>query len=644
MCGLAGALSSTPSARVPHVVLHLTEALRHRGPDGEGFWADTAVARGRVDREGLPGHAQLALGHRRLSIVDLATGDQPMANEDGSVWVAFNGEIYNHRELRRALEAVGHRFATQADTEVLVHGWEEWGEGVLARLNGIFALVLVDRGRNLTLLARDPVGVKPLYVGVTDGLTWWASELDAARRAGVAQGELSRDALKLFLLFRFIPAPVAILEHTWKIPPGHYVVLRPPDAGVAPRFRPYQTTVHSTATPRGKGEWREALLGEIDTAVGRQLMSDVPVGSLLSGGVDSSLVTMMMDRRLPDHPQTFGIGFRSQGARSEVLAGERAARELGVPFTATWVEDDAYLAEWPVAIAQVGEPIGNSGGLLVNLLCRTVAGTHKVVLSGQGADEPLGGYPRHLAERLRVLGRLAPRFSGWMTDRLLGDGSGARLRRVLRATDRVDRFFEILSVVDSPIVDALISGGTPARELGRQAVGRWIPEEDSGDTLNELLRVDARLSLADDLLTIADHFSMRASVELRVPFLDLQLLDLIERMPSRYKVSRIGERKWLYRQGAARRLPPHLARELCGVRARLGRKQGFTTPLERWFASNGGALGDPARWLKPLVTRELLLPNAVASFTGPTGRQRGASMRQLLAVYSLSQWVEAARA
>ncbi len=640
MCGIAGALAAAPTVRVPHAARRLTGALRHRGPDGEGYWADTGSA-GRLSGGQLPSEASVVLGHRRLSIVDLVTGDQPMANEDGTVWIVFNGEIYNHLELRRMLEAAGHRFGTRADTEVLLHGWEEWGEELLPRLNGIFAFALTDRRRGITLLARDPVGVKPLYLGVQEGLTWWASELGAACEAGLVTGGVSREALKLYLMFRFVPAPAAIFDRTWKIPPSHYVVLRSADAGQTPQLRSYHTAVSSTASPRNRGEWRAALLEELEAAVTRQLMSDVPVGTLLSGGVDSSMVTLMMDRHLPYHPQAFGIGFRSDGDANETHAAQWAAGALGVPFTPTLVDDDQFLAEWPEAFAQVGEPIGNSGGLLVHMLCRTVATTHKVVLSGQGADEPLGGYPRHMAERLRALGRMAPRISGWVAERLLGAGAGRRLRRVLRAGDRVDRYLEIFAVIEPEVVDLLVPGGSLARALAREAIVYWATGPESGDDLNDLLRTDARLSLADDLLIIADHFSMRASVEVRVPFLDLRFVELAERMPSRYKVSRLGERKWLYRQAAAEYLPRRLAQRLCGFRARVGRKAGFTAPLGRWLASNGGLPCAAPNWTEPLVAQVAFAPAAVSAFVALAERSGGTMQRELVALYSLSRWVGA---
>ena len=487
--------------------------------------------------EELDAPASVVVGHRRLSIVDLEGGAQPMANEDETVWVSFNGEIYNHLELRQELLQRGHRFATHADTEVLVHGWEEWGEGLFGRLNGIFALALADTTTGEVVLVRDPIGVKPLYVGRSNGLLWWSSELRPARDVGLASPRVSADALKLFLTFRFIPSPYTIVEDAWKLPPGRFVRLRP-DASGAPSFVPYEQTVRSSAEPRTRDEWSEAMLAELDEAVGRQLMADVPVASMLSGGVDSSLVTQMMARRLPYRPQTYGIGFTSDGEASEALAAAQAAASLGVPHTSVEVDAAEYIAGWPRASAEIGEPIANSSALLVWMLSEEVGRTHKVVLTGQGADEPLGGYPRHLVERLRPYASLSPGLAVRAVRALKGGDDASRLARALAAPTQLDRYVDILSVVPPEQVDLVVRSASPtARELARDVVARWTSGVDSGDGLNDFLRVDARMSLADDLLVIADHYSMRASVELRVPFLDLRFLELVERMPSRYKVS-----------------------------------------------------------------------------------------------------------
>jgi asparagine synthase (glutamine-hydrolysing) len=504
-----------------------------------------------------------------------------MSSENEMSWVSFNGEIYNHLELRHELKRLGHTFRTSSDTEVLLHGWEEWGESLPGRLNGIFAFALVDRQREVVLLARDPVGVKPMYVGIDDGLTWWASELQASDGAGVSPGCVSPDSLKLFLTFRFVPSPRTLFDRTWKIPPGHYVRLEPARAGQVPEFIPYRSVVTSSARPQSAQEWQEAILDELEQAVTRQLMSDVPVASLLSGGIDSSLVTQMMSRALAAPPETFGIGFASDGAGSEALAARQAARILRVPHHTTSVDDDAYADEWPLALARIGEPIANTGALLVKLICDDVSRTHKVVLSGQGADEPLGGYPRHLIERLHRVARHAPAAAGAVARRTFGAEDAARLGRAIAAPDRAARYVEIFSVVPAVTVDAAVEGSTAsAMELARDTVRRWMSDDEPADSLNELLRVDARMSLADDLLQIGDHFSMLCSVELRVPFLDLRFLELAERMPSRFKISALGSRKWLYKRGAVRLLPRELRRSVSPQR--FSRKRGFSTPRS-WF-------------------------------------------------------------
>src|SRR6267142_832880 len=297
MCGIAGVLAGSRTADVTPIVERLTTALAHRGPDGSGFH----FARGR----------SVGLGHRRLSIVDVEGGAQPMANEDETVWVVLNGELYNHLDLRRELEQLGHRFRTRADTEVLVHGWEQWGTRLLERLNGIYALGLLDlRSQSPGLwLARDPVGVKPLYVGVTGGDWWFASELAAARSAGLLDGELRQEAFDQYLVYRFVPSPGTFYRNAWKIPPGHFCHLMLDALPKEPEFTEVETRFTPASLPQSRGEWEEALRTGLTAAVRRQLMSDVPVGSLLSGGVDSTVVTGIMRDALDTAPAAFAIGF-----------------------------------------------------------------------------------------------------------------------------------------------------------------------------------------------------------------------------------------------------------------------------------------------------------------------------------------------
>jgi asparagine synthase (glutamine-hydrolysing) len=570
MCGIAGALSAEPHREVVPLVERLTAALAHRGPDGTGlYYAPTR---------------SLALGHRRLSIVDLECGAQPMANEDERVWVVLNGELYNHLDLRPELERLGHHFRTRSDTEVLVHGWEEWGPGILERLNGMYAFAVWDARQSpgTLWLARDPVGVKPLYLGRTDRTWWFCSELAAARRCGLLPADLRPEAIDEFLVYRFIPSPGTPYRNAWKIPPGHLCRLPFANLPDQPTFEPYPTRFAPASLPRSRGEWAEALRAELDAAVRRQLMSDVPVGSLLSGGVDSTVLTRVMSDALPEPPTAFAIGFRDRPEMDELGAARRAAAALRVPLTEVGVVENEFLAEWPRQVASLGEPIADSSALLVGLLCRTVRQTHKVVLTGQGADEPLGGYPRHAGERFYRWLRHAPGVLDWMPERMLSSDRVARLRRVAREADDAQRFTETLAVF-GPNEAVRLTGHAVSPAALADPVRRWLPQEDGPDSVNRLLLIDARLSLADDLLIIADHMSMASSVELRVPFLDLEFLALVERMPSRYKISRLGERKWLYRKAVSGLLPHRLRPSLVGWRGRLGRKLGFSTPLTSWF-------------------------------------------------------------
>ena len=625
MCGIAGIISTDRSRDVGPAVERLTAELAHRGPDGTGLR--------------FLGDRWAAFGHRRLSIVDLECGAQPMGNEDGQVWVVLNGELYNHLEIRKDLEHLGHRFTTRSDTEVLVHGWEEWGAKLLERVNGIYAFALFDgrRGAGEVWLARDPVGVKPLYVGRTDGQWWFASELAAARRCGLVNEVARPEAVDEFLVYRFIPSPGTFWRDAWKLPPSHLCRLDLSALPTTPRFEPFATRFAPSSVPASRGEWEEAIRAGLRAAVRRQLMSDVPVGSLLSGGVDSTVVTRFMRDELPAPPQAFAVGFRDAPV-DELSAARRAAEALGVPLAELAVSQEEYLASWPAQIASLGEPIANSGVLLVGLLSQLVRRTHKVVLSGQGADEPLGGYPRHAAERFATAVRVLRPLLGLLPEGLLSSDRLARMRRVGGASEESRRFAETLAVF-GPADAVALTGHRLDPDALAEPVRRWLRATNGEDSLNRLLQVDARLSLADDLLIVADHMSMASSVELRVPFLDLAFISLIERMPSTYKVSWLGERKWLYRRAVEPLLPEAARPTLTGWGARTGQKSGFTTPLEAWFT----------RWVRRDAEHYLLGPGSRApDVIGPRGlrdlcvgvRERGLPRaRQLLSLYVLETWL-----
>jgi asparagine synthase (glutamine-hydrolysing) len=629
MCGIAGVLAVDGRRDVTPLVERLTAAQSHRGPDGSGF----RFFRGR----------SAAFGHRRLSIVDLECGAQPMSNEDGNVWLVFNGELYNHLDLRRELEGLGHRFRTQSDVEPVIHGWEAWGRGLLERMNGMYAFALFD-GRTgqggHVWLARDPAGVKPLYVGAADGMWWFASELAAAGRCGLLEDSLRPQAFGEYLVYRFVPSPGTFYRRAWKVPPGHCCRLALDEPPVEPKFARFTARFQPTSTPKSQSEWAEALREGLRAAVRRQMMSDVPVGVLLSGGVDSTVVTQLMRDASRGDEQAFAVGFSDTLDVRELPAARRSAGTLGIPLAELSVTRQRFLDAWPVQISALGEPIANTGILLIGLLCEVVRRTRKVALTGQGADEPLGGYPRHAAERWFPIAR----HLGWLLrsfpDRLVTGDRLSRMRRAAAESDEVRRFTEILAVFSPSEAVRLVREASDSAALD-EPVRSLLRLFDSGDSLNRLLQVDARLSLADDLLLVADHTSMASSVELRVPFLDLEFLALVERMPSRYKVSSLGERKWLYRRAVRELIPSNLRHSLLGWKSRTGRKLGFSTPLDDWFRT----------WLRSDAKEYLLGKQArVPAFLNADGVEsllvnardgvlRGT--RQLLSLYVLETWLRA---
>ena len=614
---------------VTPLIERLTDAQAHRGPDGSGYH----FFRGR----------SAAFGHRRLSIVDLEHGTQPMANETGDVWVVFNGELYNHVDLRRELEGLGHRFRTHSDVEAVVHGWEAWGPRVLERMNGMYAFGLLDArgsGSEAVWLARDPAGVKPLYVGVSDRVWWFSSELAAARRCGLLNEGLRSEAFDEYLVYRFIPSPGTFYRTAWKVPPGHSCRLSFGEMTVSPRFTRFTPQFRPTSIPETVSEWKEAVRDGIAAAVRRQLMADVPLGVLLSGGVDSTVVTRLACDASNERPQAFAVGFPADPDGGELAAARRAAAALGVPLAELAVTREAFLQAWPGQIGALGEPIANSGVLLVGMLCRLVRGVRKVALTGQGADEPLGGYARHAAERWFPLARRVVRLLRWIPESFMASDRLSRMERAATETDEARRFAEILAVF-SPREAVQITRHALDPGILADPIRRWLPSVEGVDSLNRLLQVDSRLSLADDLLLVADHTSMACSVELRVPFLDLELLSLLECMPSRYKVSAATERKWLYRRAVADVVPATLRRSLLGWRSRMGRKFGFSTPLDDWFTA----------WLKReaeayLLGRSARLPwfvdsDAVRSLL-VSARDRGLPRtRQILSLYVLETWLRA---
>ncbi len=538
----------------------LQEAVRllaHRGPDGEGIHR-------------APG---AGLGHRRLAIVDLAGGAQPMANEDQTVWVTYNGEIYDHRALRDELEALGHRFATRSDTEVLVHGYEEWGEELPSRLRGMFAFAVWDSRSRKLLLARDRLGIKPLYWTLAGRDLAFASEVKALFAFPDVERELSAARVPDYFALRYVPGPQTLFKGIQRLQPAHALVFQ--DGAV--RVQPYWDVPVEAGPGDGRArdlvEEGEVLAQLLLESVRLRLMAEVPVGVFLSGGIDSTAVAWAMKQQAPAALKSFAVGFEGD-SEGELASARRAAAAVGTEHREVRVTSELFLESLEKLAYHLDEPLSDGACIPLMHLARRAREEVVVVLSGEGADEVLGGYPiyrRQLAiEKARALG-------GPALDAVLAAAAAlpvhAKLRRYLRAAQKPldGRYFGVGRAFDDALVErhfgprALEGLASHFEPLWRRTEGR--------PPLERMLYADAKVWLPDDLSIKADKMTMAHAVELRVPFLDHELVEYASGLPPALKLQG-GVGKRLLRQAMAGRLPQAILEQP---------KRGFPVPLRRWL-------------------------------------------------------------
>ena len=572
----------------------MLESIRHRGPDDEGI----AVA------------GETVLGARRLAVIDLATGHQPLANEDGSVWTACNGEIYNHVALREELRAAGHVFRSASDTEVLVHGYEAWGfEALLGRLNGMFALALVDLRSHTCLLARDRLGEKPLYLARTTGGWAAASEIKALFRHPAVAPSLDEERIPESLANRFVTGRRTAFANITRLLPGHWLRLRDGRAEEGRYWTPPEADAVTAVAP---GELAAAVRERVVTAVRTRLVADVPLGALLSGGLDSSVVVAAMHASGAAPIRTYTVGFEA-GADDETEAARRVARHLGTAHTERVVALDAtdILDE---VVWHLDEPLGDAAALPTLLICRAARDEVTVALSGEGADELFLGYPRYLLSRLadRALGIpaafRAPLFRAAAA--LFPGRTAMALRRLADApADELLRNALWMSGASPTTIGALCR--RPPHEWARWYVPELPADTAPSDTapsgrqpLDAVLRRDLTAWLVDDILLKLDKMSMASSLEARAPFLDHDLVEFVCRLPLGLRFANRGKR-WL-RAGFAADLPAPTVRRA---------KHPFRPPVAAWLRGGLGLrlqalLEDPsgftARYLDRATARGLL--------------------------------------
>jgi asparagine synthase (glutamine-hydrolysing) len=616
MCGICGVVAvEREGAPDLEAVARMSGRLVHRGPDDDGLFHEGPVA----------------LAARRLSIIDLAHGHQPIENEDGSAVVVQNGEIYNYRELKRELEGKGHRFATDCDTEVLVHGYEEWGEGFVERLRGMFAIALWDKRRRRLLLARDRFGIKPLYYRHLDGGLSFASELKAMLEQPGFSREIDPKAVSAYLAFNSIPAPLTIFAEARKLPPGHLLSWE----GGEVALRRYARAGAVTGGERGGSEAELAaeLREVLDDSVRAHLVADVPVGVLLSGGVDSGGLAALASAHAEEPLRTFSIGFEEEGF-DELSRARLVAQRYGTDHHELVVRPDA-VELLPKLVEAFDEPFGDSSALPTYLVSQLAAGHVKTAMSGEGGDELFGGYYTYVADLLaRRVGRLAPLarpLAEALPSRHERVGFDYKAKRFARAAalpplERHHAWKEIFS----PEARAGLAGAEAASWDPVDLYRERYAETAGTDPLARMQDVDLGIYLVDDLLVKTDRLSMAHSLELRVPFLDPKVAEFAFSLPRRMKVRGFQKKRLLRRA-----LGPLLPREIVH-----GRKQGFSIPLAAWLR---GPLEPFAREvLSPgaLERQGLLDPAAVAPVLDRHISGQEDLSRQIWGLMALTLWFD----
>ena len=612
MCGIAGYVSGEDGDDRGPLLRQLAAALEHRGPDDEGYFEEPGVG----------------LAIRRLSIVDLPGGHQPISNEDETLHVVFNGEIYNYIELRAELSARGHRFRTNGDTETLVHLYEEHGIEMLRYLRGMFAFALWDSRQKTLFLARDRLGKKPLNYAVADRALYFCSELAPLLQAKLAAWEIDPDALAAYLMFGFVSAPQTMVRQIRKVPPAHYLVWR--DGEI--QIQRYWSLQPAPKTKCNYAEALEEVKAKLDESLRLRLRSDVPLGLLLSGGVDSNALLARLVRGLGQKVQAFTIGFAEKAYDESDLAST-SAKHFGVEHHVLMGNTD-LLKLLPEVVLHYGEPSADKSALPTMLVCELTRRHVKVALSGDGGDEAFAGYPKHQLNRWqrqasrifsketkRRLTLASMRGEGWAGGKTIG-----KLRRIFLA--------ETPSLFSGEFFSGALYQLIAKPEFRKQSdafLGSIVSDFWSGpekDPLERILHWDITQPLPGSLLTKLDIASMARSLEVRSPFLDHELVELCARLPTSWKAS-AREGKLMLRDIVAEDLPPEILH---------ARKRGFSVPLAQWW--RGEARQQIRAGILPLhsALRPFLNENIAAQLLEEHQAGRANHAQRLWNLWVLNEW------
>jgi asparagine synthase (glutamine-hydrolysing) len=618
MCGITGQFNFQRREPVEReTIVRMTRSIAHRGPDDEGFLISGPIG----------------LGFRRLSIIDLAGGHQPMSDSEESVWIIFNGEIYNYKELRGELQDKGHQFRTNSDTEVIIHGYKEWGTGVFNYLNGMFGLAIWDVRNQRLVVARDAMGIKLVYYKIDNGRFTFGSEVGPVVAAERCKPNVDPVALSLFLRFRYTPSPLTIFNGIRKLAPGTMLII---ENGECREKRWYSYTRVPFLDGKDEKEAERDLLELYRGAVRRHLLSDVPVGILLSGGLDSGLLLALMNEQGGPWP-AYTIGYGESFEDDELTDAAETAAVLGARHVTVKLDRDEFEKSLPEIVECLEEPIATSSIVPMYFVAKRARQDVKVALIGQGPDELFGGYKRHVGVHYGEWWRRLPMgLRSVVGSTVNGLPRNEMLKRAvasLGTEDRLKRYQDVFSLAPRKTIDGLFHDDLLPSGQRCELVDYWrelIPQMVHTDELGGFQLLEIRSSLPDELLMYADKLSMAHSLEVRVPYLDRTVVEYVQRLGSHFKV-RNGSRKWIHRRVCQSYLPQAILKR---------KKRGFAANVvDGWLRSSArGQLSELLLDERSLIFG-LLKPEPVRKLLNQHRSGRQDNHKLLFSLVMLEQWL-----
>jgi asparagine synthase (glutamine-hydrolysing) len=622
MCGIAGQFNFQRREPVEReTIVQMARSIAHRGPDDEGFFISGPVG----------------LGFRRLSIIDLAGGHQPMSDAQKTVWIVFNGEIYNYKELRAELLGKGHEFKTNSDTEVIIHGYKEWGTDVFNHLNGMFGLAIWDVPNERLVIARDAMGIKLIYYRLADGQLTFGSEIRAILAAGDSKPEVDPLAVNLFLRFRYTPSPYTVLKGVRKLAPGTLLVI---ENGKCREERWYNFIPTPFAAPKKDEEAIDELLHLYKAAVKRHLLSDVPVGILLSGGLDSGLLLALMNEQGGPWP-AYTIGYGETYRDDELIDAAETASLLGARHVTVRLDQNEFERSLQGIVECLEEPITASSIVPMYFVSQRARQDVKVALIGQGPDELFGGYKRHLGVRYGEWWRGLPggvrSLIGFAVNGLPRNEMLKRGVRSLSTQDRLKRYQDVFSLAPAETIDGLFREDVLPNGDDQELLEYWEalrPQMAQTDELGGFQLLEIRSSLPDELLMYADKLSMAHSLEVRVPYLDRTVVEYVQRLGANLKI-RNGTRKWLHRSVCRNYLPQRILKR---------KKRGFAVDVvDEWFHSSVQSKLSEVLLDETSLMFSMLKPAAVRNLLEAHRSRRQDNHKLIFSLVMFEQWLRKTR-